>query len=182
MLPLGKIISRHGLQYHMYANDCKLYTTFSSTNGTDCVANMEALICDIRQCYAKNMLKLNDDKTEMRIIGLKYRQIPLIPDLHVGSRVITPASHVKNLEVNMDSNFTMEPHMNNTMRAAFFKVREISYYRRFLTPSCAKTLIHTYITSKLDYCNSLLYGLPSQQFNRLQSILNTVARLVAMTR
>ena len=53
MLPLGKIINRHGLQYHMYADDCKLYTTFSSSNGTDCVANVAALICDIRRWYAK---------------------------------------------------------------------------------------------------------------------------------
>ena len=143
---------------------------------------MEALICDIRGWYAKNMLKLNDDKTEMLIIGSKYRQIPQIPDLHVGSSVITPASDVKNLGVIMDDNFTMEPHINNIMRAAFFKIREISYYRRFSTPSCAKTLIHAYITSKLDYCNDLLYGLPSQQFNRLQSILNTAARSVTMTR
>ena len=119
----------------------------------------------------------------MLIIGSNYRQIPQIPDLHVGSSVITPASHVKNLRVIMDSNFTMEPHINNTMRAAFFfKIREISYNRRFLAPSCAKTLIHDYIASKLDYCNGLLYGLPSQQLNRLQSISNTAARLVTMTR
>ena len=110
------------------------------------------------------------------------RQILQIPDLHVGTSVITPASHVKNLGVIMDDNFTMEPHINNKMRAAFFKIREISYYRRFLTTSCAKTLIHAYITPKLDYCNGLLYGLPAQQLNRLQSILNTAARLVTMTR
>ena len=89
---------------------------------------------------------------------------------------------MKNFGVIMDSNFTMEPHINNTMRAAFFKIRGISYYRRFLTPSCAKTLIHAYITSKLDYCNGLLYGLHSQQLNRHQSISNTAARLVTMTR
>ena len=116
------------------------------------------------------MLKLNDDNTEMFIIGSKYRQISQIPDLHVGSSVITPASHVKNLGAIMDSNFTMEPHINNTMRAAFCKVREMSCYRRFLTPSCAKTLIHAYITHKLDYYNVLFYGLPPQQLNRLQII------------
>ena len=88
----------------MYADDCQLYTAFRSTNGTDCVVNMEALICDIRGSYAENMLQLNDDKTEMLFIGSKYRQIPQIPDLHVGSSVITPACNVKNLGVIMDYN------------------------------------------------------------------------------
>ena len=120
----------------------------SSTNGTDCVANMEALICDIRCWYVKNMLKLNYDKTEMLFIGSKYHQIPQISDLHIGSGV-SSASHVKNLGVIVGSNFTMEPHIKNIMRAAFFKIREISYYRRFSTPSCAKTLMHVYISSTI---------------------------------
>ena len=89
---------------------------------------------------------------------------------------------MKNLGVIIDSKFTMEQHINSVMRAAFFKIREISYYRRLLTPPCAKTLIHAYITSRLDYCNGLLYGFPAQQLNRVQSILNTAARLVTMTR
>ena len=94
----------------------------SSTNGTDWVANMEALICDIRCWYVKNMLELNYDKTEMLFIGSKYHQIPQISDLHIGSAVYS-ASHVKNLGVIMGSNFTMETHINNIMRAAFFKIR-----------------------------------------------------------
>ena len=65
---------------------------------------------------------------------------------------------------------------------AFHKIREISYYRRFLTPSATKTLIHAYVTSRLDYCNGLLYGLPKELTNRLQSVLNTAARLVTLTR
>ena len=90
----------------MYVDDCQFYITFSSTNGTDCAANMEALICDTRGWYAKKMLKLKDGKNEILTIGSKYRQIP---DLHVGSSEITPASHVENLGDIMDSNFIMEP-------------------------------------------------------------------------
>ena len=99
----------------MYADDGQLYTTFSSTNGTDCASNMDSLICNIRGWYAGNIFKLNADKTEMLVIGSKYRQIPQMSDLHVGSSVTTFAPHVNNLGVIMDSNFTMEPHINNMM-------------------------------------------------------------------
>ena len=55
----------------MYYDDCQLYTTFSPTKGTDCVANVRARICYIRGCYAEDMLKLNCDKTDMLIVGSK---------------------------------------------------------------------------------------------------------------
>ena len=51
-----------------------------------------------------------------------------------------------------------------------------------MTPSPAKTLIHAYITSRLDYRNGLLHGLPTNLVAKLQSILNTAARLVTKTR
>ena len=139
-------------------------------------------IDDIRAWYAANMLKLNDDKTEMLVIGSKYRMIPKLPDLNVGSTVITPGEHVRNLGVIMDTKFTVEPHITKIMQIAFLKIRQISYYRKVLTPSAAKTLIHAYITSRLDYCNGLLHGLPTNLVAKLRIILNTAARLVIKTR
>ena len=65
------------------------------------------------------MLKLNDDRTEMLVIGSKYRTIPKLPDLNVRSTVITPGEHVRNVGVLMDTKFTMEPHIIKTMQIAF---------------------------------------------------------------
>ena len=118
----------------------------------------------------------------MLVIGSKYRTIAKLPDLNVGSTVNTPGEHVRNFGVIMDTKFTMEPHITKIMQIAFLKIRQISYYRKFLTPSAAKTLIHAYITSRLDYCNGLLYGLPTNLVAKLQSILKTAARLVTKTR
>ena len=49
-----------------------------------------------------------------------------------------------------------------------------------MTSSATKTLIHAYVTSRLDYCNGLLYGLPKETTNKLQSVLNAAARLVTL--
>ena len=71
LLPLGNIIRKYGLKFHMYADDSQLYTTFSMPTVNSSVSSMQLAINDIRQWYAANMLKLNDEKTEMLVIGSK---------------------------------------------------------------------------------------------------------------
>ena len=58
-----------------------------------------------------------------------------------------------------------------------YKIRQI---RKFLSVETTKTLIHAFVTSHLDYCNSLLYGITEQQTARLQRILNAAARVVCL--
>ena len=78
LLPLGDI-GKHDLKLHVYADDCQLHSSFSmSTN--EAVSSMQTAIDDIRAWFAANMLKLNDDKTEMSVIGSKYHAIPKLPD------------------------------------------------------------------------------------------------------
>ena len=64
----------------------------------------------------------------------------------------------------------------------WLKLRELSYFRRYLTDESTKTAVHAYITSRLDYCNSLLFGLPQELTMKMQSVMNAAARLVTKTR
>ena len=57
----------------------------------------------------------------------------------------------------------------------------VGQQQKLLTPETAKLLLHAFVTSKLDYCNSLLYGVPKYQILRLQRIQNVAARLVIAT-
>ena len=50
--------------------------------------------------------------------------------------------------------------------------------RKYLSKDNTKTLIHAFISSRVDYCNSLLYGLPEYQLNKLQRVQNMCARLI----
>ena len=54
----------------------------------------------------------------------------------------------------------------------------IHQIRKFLSPESMKTLVHVFVTSHLDYCNSLLFGIPKYQTDRLQKVVNNIARLI----
>ena len=57
-------------------------------------------------------------------------------------------------------------------------LRKIGRGRKYLSQPTTERLVHAFITSKLDYCNSLMYGLPSTEIQKLQRIQNSAARLV----
>ena len=58
----------------------------------------------------------------------------------------------------------------------------ISKIRKYLTEETTEILVRAFVSSKLDYCNSLLYGLPKHTISSLQSVQNTAARIVTLTK
>ncbi|KAB5528772.1 hypothetical protein PHYPO_G00144010 [Pangasianodon hypophthalmus] len=90
------------------------------------------------------------------------------------------SSHLLNLSIFFDQTLSYEHHIKHITKTAFYHLRNIARLRPSLSPQSAETLIHAFVTSRLDYCNSLLYGLPSR-LNRLQYIQNSAARLLTRT-
>ena len=82
----------------------------------------------------------------------------------------------------MDKHLSMEEHVKSICKSSQFHLYNIGRIRRFLTRESTEQLIHAFITSKLDYCNSLLCGLPAVQINKLQRIQNIAARIVTLTK
>ena len=69
--PLGELIRRHGLTFHLYADDTQLYLTFKPSEPSsinNIISQLENCIEDIRAWMKLNLLKLDDDKTEMLVI------------------------------------------------------------------------------------------------------------------
>ena len=122
---------------------------------------------------------MNDAKTELLLIGTRQQLAKITIDgITVGHSVITPLSPVRNLGVWLDSNLSMGDHITKTSSAAFYYLYNIRRIRKYLSKKCTETLIHAFISSRLDYCNSLLYGLPAYQIQKLQRVQNSAARLV----
>ena len=73
---------------------------------------------------------------------------------------------------------SMNSHVNNTCSNAFYYLYNIRRIRKYLSRRSTETLIHAFVSSRVDYCNSLLYGLPAYQLNKLQRVQNAAARLI----
>ena len=76
----------------------------------------------------------------------------------------------------------MSFHINNIVKVAFYHLRNIAKIRKYINVTTAEVLVHAFINSKLDFCNSLLHGLPKYEINKLQSVQNAAARVIACLR
>ena len=91
---------------------------------------------------------------------------------------IQPLDSVRNLVSWFDSNMSMSIHTGKICSKTFHGLYNIRQIRKFLSPESTKTLVHAFVTSHLDYCNSPLFGIPKYQTDRPQKVHNAGARLI----
>ena len=115
--PVSDIILRHGLSHHSYADDTQLYMTMdhSNNNWRECLARIQLCVSEIREWMNQNMLKLNDDKTELIVFTSNYKQ-DLYNDfsITIGDTVVDCSSQVKDLGVIFDRVLSLRQHVSYT--------------------------------------------------------------------
>ncbi|KXJ14933.1 hypothetical protein AC249_AIPGENE3691 [Exaiptasia diaphana] len=104
------------------------------------------------------------------------------PLLHFGDEIIKPSISERNIGVIFDSEMSLVPHVNNICKTSFYHLRNISRIRKFMSVSTAEKLVHAFVTSRLDNCNSLLYGISGVHLDKLQHVLNSAARIVTLSK
>ena len=183
--PLYEIIEHHGMKYHLYADDTQIYLFFKPGDilaESIAYARLQQCLYDIKVWMFENKLKLNSDKTEYMVIG-RRNLINKIENVSFkfDSSVISKSNVVKNLGVYFDDSLSMTTHINHVCRSVTYYLRGISRFHKFLCKQYCETLVLALVTSRLDYCNSLLYGLPNSALSKLQLVHNMAARVVSLT-
>lgn len=182
--PVSEICKQHGMSYHSYADDTQVYQVIQPLNDwTDLSERLEKCLSDISAWMSLNMLKINQDKTELIVFAPKHKVSSMSNfQLSFDGTIVTDVSFVKNLGCIFDKTLSMEDQASAITRSCFYQIRNIGRIRSLITDDACKTLICSLVTSRLDYANALLYGTNSSVMAKLQRVQNTAARLVTRTK
>ena len=168
---------------HCFADDSELYLSFNPSKehgDVQATKSMELCVNDIKNWMSKDKLLMNDDKTEFLIIGTRQQLEKVdLNCISIGTVDISPSnSPIKSLGVWLDRNLSMDAHITRTCSIAFYYFYNIRRISPYLSRQTTEILVHAFITSRLDYYNSLFYGIPSYQLHKLQRIQNAAACLI----
>jgi hypothetical protein len=166
----------------LYADDTQLYLSFSNSQTEQSLTNLSAALDKVFSWFCINKLSVNPSKTEYLLIGTSQQRSKIInSSLFFRNLDLCPTDSARNLGVIFDSSLNFKKQISAVCRSSFFHIRQIRQIRSCLDRNSAVILGNSLVHSKLDYCNSLYYGLPSSSTMRLQIVQNSLARVVSNT-
>ena len=135
---------------------------------------------DVKARATANMPKLIDNKTELMLVTSKRtKHLHNQPSsITIGNAQITFKQSVKNLGFIFDCHLTMNAHVSTIARKCYIELRRLASIRRFLTSTATATLVSAFVLSKIDYCNSLLFGSTHDVTSHLQRMQSYAARVI----
>ena len=181
IIPLLILLTRLGIKFHIYADDTQFYISCLSGNFKLTMETVQLIYTYIANWLNDNFLKLNDSKSQVIIIGTPTSVDhckSIATTIKLGDSEVPFSSKVTNLGVIFDESLSFYDHIKNCRKNSFYILRNLRHIRHHFTKSGFETLIHAFITSKIDYCNSLFINIPKSTVKLLQSVQNFAARLV----
>ena len=145
---------------------------------------LQSLMANVTQWMNSLYLKINPDKTEIILFLPKAAMLDNVigGTFLEGGGCIRFSGKVKNLGVTLDRHLTLEPHIKSIVSHCYKLLSDIGRIRSVLTNKQTESLVHSVISSRLDYCNSLFMGLNKSIIHKLQKVQNSAARLILKKR
>ena len=174
---IEQLVARHGFHSHQYADDTQIYAFCEPHNMPHLALRMAECFSDVASWTSSNSLRLNGDKTEATWFHPARRSMPT-PPVQLSGVTITPSVVVRNLGVYFDTSLSMENHAGRIAAACFSTLRVLREARHSVPREVLTALVIQLVLTKLDYCNSILYGSNKWALHKLQVVMNTAARLI----
>jgi hypothetical protein len=175
------VFQQHNVRHHLFADDLQGPQHAEPSKITQVAAKIGDCMSAVSSWCGSKRLQLNTKKTEVMWFGSSTNLGKLSSGdkrIQVGHDVIEPSAVVRDLGVYIDSELSMKSHINRVTSACFYHLRRLRGIRRLLGRDVAARLVSAFILSRLDYCNSVLVGLPASTLAPLQRVMHAAARLV----
>ena len=179
-IPLSSLISGHAIPHHLYADDSKLYVSFSSNSSAAALTGLQSCLAFVHSWMSRNKLKLSPDKTEFLLIGNEQQRskyLSMFPIELLGVKTYS-AKSFRNLGVIFDTDCNFHSRISATCISCIYPIRDLRRIHHHLDLDRAKFLANALMSSCLDYCNSLFSGIAVTDLTKLQRILSRLACVV----
>ena len=175
------ILNEAGFSAHGYADDHQVSKIFRIEFQYEAIRYSVPRCLDIVAHWMKaSFLKLNSSKSQVIIFAPSNLADQIYIDeikLRDGCR-IPVSTMVTNLGVKFDTQLSFSPHINAICSQSYKLLRNLASVRKFLSSDELRLLVQSIIVSRIDNCNSLLYGVLVQNINKLQKLQNACARVI----
>ena len=180
--PISQIFKKASISYHLYADDTQIYFSFSPNQSYESLSLLSSILGEVYAWLTSNRLSVNPSKTEFLIIGNPQQRNKIqFSSIVFCGNIISPPLSARNLGVTFYSSLSLTKHISSICKSAYYQIRQLRQIRSSLDISSAIILANSLVISKLDYCNSLLNGLPKSSINRLQVVQNSLARVINLS-
>ena len=151
IMPLSAIIDSHSIIHHSFADDLQSQMSATPDRISELLNSMLSCISDVKAWATANMLKLNDNNTELMLVTSKRTKH--LHNLHtsitIGNAQIPLKQSAKNLGFTSDRHLTMNAHVSNIAQTFYFELRRLASIHRFLTSTATATLVSAFACQEL---------------------------------
>ena len=133
--PLSDVIKPFGISYHFFADDSQLYDSAVPAIVPRLADNVSGAVASVYTWMALNKLKMNEDKTEVILIGTRNQlsKVGGADSLTVMNCQVPFADKVKNLGVFLDPILSFDVHISHICRSLYLQLRRIGQIRSYLS-------------------------------------------------
>ena len=172
LLPLSSILNTFpNVHYIIYAVDIELH--YENKNSTELQLCMDT----IHNWLTSNHLQLNATTTELLNINANSN-FDNFPILYIDSSPLTPSSTVKYLGITLNPTLDSDDHITSLIKTISHFQYNIRKIRPFIDFPMAKLLTHSFVVSRLNYCNTFFIGTKTASITKLDRIINRSIRTI----
>ena len=173
------IVQSFYLKHHTYADNNQIYSWCCPAKCASSKIKIVDCIDVVDKWMASNWLMLNPSKSEYLWCSSPHRFLLIDQSAFVRwDSSVDVSSVMGNLGAFFDVTMSMNEHTRPVKLSSYYQLRQIKSIRHALPTATMIQLVNSFIISRVDYCNSILAGIPKYQLDWLQSILNVAVRLI----